>query len=150
MNPLDYVVDCLYIISGERLSTEYSPSPIETLSQTLSANTEAVLAEFLSPMGFVLLPGIWKVKLVMQGTGNQSTKFALYRIEVLQNGERVAITEYQTLPTSFQSLATEIYLPGHRYTDLLTLKVWIKNSHTNSHTNTFNLQVNLSSSFMKN
>ncbi len=139
---LKYSLNCLYASSGGRLSIDYPKDEVETITTTLPSNTESVMAEFLSPAGFVFLPGIWDAKVTMRATGQQPEKYAFYRLEVLQNGERVCITNYQPLSDTFQSLVSEVFLPGHKYKDRLLLRIWVKNAHTNTHTNTFELDVN--------
>lgn len=153
-----YSLSTLYLCSGNLLSVDRSNASEEILSREVTPDEKVVLGEFLSPAGLVLLPDIWKVKLDMYGTGNQSTKHCEVAIEVLRNEDSVAFSDYKLIPfETVDSMEIEVYIPSVTYSDRVTLRVWAWNTHTNNgggnvnanKNNTFYLYINQNHAYMK-
>jgi hypothetical protein len=146
-----YSICTLYPTSSNSICTEYPSYPVSITTATVNASSQQILHEFKSHYGILLLPDIWRVKVDIYASGHQSTSRAQLSIELLINDSVIYTSSFQPIPytNSPGSMWYDVYIPGIKETDQLSLRILAKNTNTNSHTNTFYLYLHEGYTYMK-
>lgn len=146
-----YALSTLYPTSSGALSIDYPSEPQSVTVVTIPRSSQMVIQEFNSAYGNVLFPDIWRVKVDVYASGNQSTTKAKLGVEFLINGVSIATSPFVSIPYTGEpgSLWYDVYLPGMGEMDQLTFRVIGRNEHTNEQSNTFYLYIQEGKTYMK-